>query len=118
MKTASFLALALLAIVGTVAVPSLVDRSGDEGRYPAPKGVLLGEAASAGPCTIRVEPGLDTHVDHGPLGALTATRTFEGGFRYWEEPVGQVLYVYDDVQNLVGRIVNPRSVRLLDATTN
>ena len=118
MKTQLFLVLAILAVVSTVAVPSFVGRGEQTLNPPGPEArgeLLLGDASSFKPCRIVVEAGLDTRTDRGLLPPIATTKTLEGGFRYWEEPIGKVLYVYDDVQNLVGRVVNPRSVRVFRA---
>lgn len=121
MKTSAFLVLAALAVAATLAVPSLLDPAPEPRSARAPetraRGILLdGEACSGAPCRIVVEPGLDTRIDRGIEQLISTTKTFTGGYRYWKEPVGRVLYVYDDVQNLVSRIVNPRSVRVVPAT--
>ena len=60
-----------------------------------------------------METGPDTVVDRGSITDLGDWHAFVGTFRYWKEPTGRMLYLYDDVSNLVGRIVNPESVVLL-----
>ena len=120
MKTTVFLVIATLAVAATLAVPSFVEptpepRPPQARDVPAASVLLEAEACSGAPCRIIVEPGLDTRVDRGTERALSSTKTFTGGYRYWEEPVGRVLYVYDDVQNLVSRVVNPRSVWIVPA---
>ena len=61
-----------------------------------------------------IEGGPETKVDRGSLAKVRGRCELVGRYRYWDEPQGPTLYVYDDVQDLVGRIVNPRSVRILD----
>jgi hypothetical protein len=73
---------------------------------------------SPGPCRLLIESGPETVVDRGSQDLDAPRCAFVGSFRYWEEPSGRMLYLYDDVQNLVGRVVNPERVLLLGPAVN
>ena len=117
MKVTLILLSSLLLLIAALALPAF-DGSGDgltPCRCPSESGraVECGEA-SGELCRLLVEGGPETKVDRGSLAKVRGRRELVGRYRYWDEPQGPTLYVYDDVQDLVGRIVNPRSVRLLD----
>ena len=106
-------ALALVVALLVPAGPASSD-SGWQIQQLAERGVVLaGDAQSAVPCRLLVEVGADTVVDRGVLTNLESGQFVVGAFRFWNEPAGRMLYVYDDVSNLVGRVVNPQSVILL-----
>jgi hypothetical protein len=105
MKTSLLIVIALAVLVALVAIPA-GPRSERTASFMAPQ-------ASGLACRLQVEVGPHTVVDRGTLEALESGTLDVGAFRYWEESTGPVLYVYDDVQNLQGRIRNPRSVRVL-----
>lgn len=101
----------VVALVLVSAVPGFVGR--DAGRSePTPLGV---EASfeSAVPCRLAVEVGPRTTVDRGPLVVTDDLTIPAASFRYWHEPTGPVLYLYDDVQDLVGRVLHPVRVRVV-----
>ena len=117
MKTPALIVLALAFLVGVVALPA--GPRGPTGPSESPDdgspGVLLAQNTDSGITRrILVEAGPQTVLDRGTLAELAPRQALEGTFRFWEETSGPVLYVYDDVQNLTGRIVNPAAVRLLD----
>ena len=66
------------------------------------------------PCRLVVMSDRDTVVDRGVVTQLSEKQTFEGSFRFWEESSGRVLYVYDDTQSLVTRVINPTSVTVVE----
>jgi hypothetical protein len=105
--------LLLAAVVGALLWPAAPARC-DSRANPRGGVLLVGDAESWLPCRILVTAGSATQVDRGLLPDGASTYDVVGSFRYWEEPSGHMLYVYDDVQNLVGRIVNPESVRIVD----
>lgn len=105
--------LALLVVLVVPAAPALSD-SGQTVQHFAERGVVLaGDAQSAVPCRLFIEAGPDTLVDRGVLTTIESGQFSVGSFRFWNEPSGRMLYVYDDVSNFVGRIVNPETVVLL-----
>ena len=71
---------------------------------------------SATPARLLVLADEDTRCDRGLRTNLDAAQTLDGTWRYQQESFGRVLYVYDDVQNLVVRIVNPAQVLRYDPT--
>ena len=138
MKSAVLLLCAALGVVAVFAVPS-VGRTprGEAPRVeadaPAPalepaareatpteptpiEAHVSGEDVDAGTrsaeaCRLVVLRDEHTVVDRGTIHLDPTAHVLEGSYRYQDEPLGRVLYVYDDVQNLVTRIVNP--VRVL-----
>ena len=66
------------------------------------------DTVSGHPCTLVVKPGPATVVDRGHLVALRAPQEIHGTYRYQQELEHRVLYVYDEVQNLV----DPEAVML------
>jgi len=109
--------LIVVAVTGlalTVAVPDF-GGSGEQRTQARPEGATSPvpcDTLSAHPCTLVVQPGPATRVDRGHLGALSAPRELHGAYRYHQEQEHRVLYVYDDVGNLVGRVVDPEAVML------
>ena len=71
------------------------------------------DTTSAHPQRLRVEAGPETAVDRGHLGNFHTPRELCGAYRYQQEREHRVLYVYDEVQNLVARVVDPASVTVL-----
>ncbi|MDF1700519.1 MAG: hypothetical protein P1V36_05105 [Planctomycetota bacterium] len=130
MKTAVVLLVACAAILAVFAVPRLAPPAIVEARdpnlvpTPMPRGEtpeLAGEdvdpgTADGNSCRLVVLSQPATIADRGTLAALGEAHTLQGSYRYQEEPLGRVLYVWDDVQNLVTRIVNPARVLRFDAT--
>ena len=117
MKTTLLILLGCVALLGVVGIPSGWDRDRTGGEAPgeALAGVVLDVGVQRGdPCHLVVTSDAGTVVDRGGVSVLDDLQEFTGTFRYWEEPAGRALYLYDDAQNLVGRVLNPHSVRLLD----
>ncbi|MHC5010204.1 MAG: hypothetical protein ACYTG6_04535 [Planctomycetota bacterium] len=116
MKPSPVSLLACLAIVAAFVLPSAPALS-DEVAPPSPASfqgrVLSEDAESDAPVRLLVEVGPATRVDRGPRGSWVPGQVFVGTYRYWEEPAGRMLYLYDDVQNLVARVVDPAGVMVL-----
>lgn len=117
MKVALIVISSLLLILAGMALP-VFDGSGAHDapcscRARAGRALECGETSGA-PCRLVVEGGPRTKVDRGSLESVGPRTELVGGYRYLDEPQGPTLYVYDDVQDLVGRIVNPGSVRIVD----
>jgi hypothetical protein len=85
-----------------------------EGAYETPGLVIETGVQCSKPCRLVVMPTEYTVVDRGLTEGLDETRVFEGTFRYWREPTGCVLYVYDEARALVARVVNPDSVTVVE----
>lgn len=80
-----------------------------------PIGVVIEtDVQSSCACRILIRSNDRTLFDRGHVTTLSEAREVEGSFRFWTESSGRVLYVYDDVQNLVCRVTNPESVTLVD----
>ena len=79
-----------------------------------PAVVIETDVQSSHMCRLVVMCDEATLLDRGTLGELHDEHVFEGSFRFWAEPVGRVLYVYDETQSLVARVVNPTSVTVVD----
>jgi len=109
--------LAALGLALTLAAPKLgggCDRRGHA--RPGMDGTPVDcDTFSGRPCRLVVRPGPDTVVDRGHLGVLSAPREVTGSYRYQQEREHRVLYVYDELQNLVGRVVDPGAVVLREA---
>ncbi len=144
MKTAVLLLCAALGVVAMFAVPSMGDGSRGSASAPshgaaapvapapeapaetptppvAPEAHVSGEDVDAGTrcadaCRLVVLRGADTVVDRGTMTLAPTAHVLEGSYRYQHESLGRVLYVYDDVQNLVVRVVNPVRVLRYDTT--
>lgn len=136
MKTAVLLLCAALGVVAMFAVPSMGDGSEGSASAPtaspstpaelppepaAPEAHVSGEDVDAGTrcadaCRLVVLRGADTVVDRGTMTLAPTAHVLEGSYRYQHESLGRVLYVYDDVQNLVVRVVNPVRVLRYDTT--
>lgn len=115
MKVTLIIAVSLLLLVAAMALPVFDGPGGGATPCPcreAPGRVLESGEASGELCRLVVEGGPETTVDRGSLAKVGGRCVLVGRYRYWDEPQGRTLYVYDDVQDLVGRIVNPRSVRI------
>lgn len=117
MKITLILVASLILLIAAVALPAFDDLRGGatpcDCRSESGRTVESGEA-SGELCRLLIEGGPKTKVDRGNLATVRGRCELVGRYRYWDEPQGPTLYVYDDVQDLVGRIVNPRSVRILD----
>ena len=117
MKVALIVISSLLLILAGMALPAFDGSGGSTSPCPCPAAggrVLECGETSGALCRLVVERGPKTKVDRGTLASVGRRTELIGRYRYWDEPQGPTLYVYDDVQDLVGRIVNPRSVRILD----
>ena len=119
MKMVWALIAALVVVASTMALP--VPSDGTDANSPdvvtARGGRLLCTGAESGSaCHLVVKTGSRTILDRGHAATGSERYDFTGSYRYWEEPVGRVLYVYDDAQNLVARVVNPHTVAQLDRT--
>ena len=80
-----------------------------------PPGVVIEtDVQSSRLCRLVVMSDCRTVVDRGLATRIARQRTYEGSFRFWAEPAGRVLYVYDDTQTLVARVINPTSVTVVD----
>ena len=117
MKVTLIIAMSVLLLVAAMALPAL-DGSGGGAtscpcRAPSGRAVESGEVSGA-LCRLVVEGGPKTRVDRGSLDEVGERCVLVGRYRFWDEPQGPTLYVYDDVQDLVGRIVNPLSVRVVE----
>jgi len=115
-KVTLILAVSLLLLLAAVALPTLDGGGSGATSCPCrggPGRVLEGGETSGEICRLVVERGPETRIDRGSV-QVEGRGVLVGRYRYWEEPQGLTLYVYDDVQDLVGRIVNPRSVRVVD----
>lgn len=109
--------LACVSVMAVVGVPAGWDRTYEA--PPEPETVLNGtplycDVQSSRPCLLRIQPGENTQILGGRLATLDPEQKIEGTFRYWNESGHRSLYVYDDVQNLVARIVDPEHVLLVD----
>lgn len=115
MKVTLIIAVSLLLIVAAMALPVLEDRGASPCACRAAPGRVLESGEASGElCRLVVESGPETAMDRGGLAQVGQRLEVVGRYRYWDEPQGRILYVYDDVQDLVGRFVNPRSVRIVD----
>ena len=116
MRTSLLLVLTCTLIGLCLALPEAP--SGAAGGTPT-SGEIRAEAggewalANGRPCRILVEGGADTRLNRGTLPRLDETTILVGTYRYWTEPAGPVLYVWDDVQNLTARILKPAAVRIV-----
>ncbi len=112
--------LILLACVGVMAVVGMP--AGWDHTYvapPQPETALAGtpltcDVLSSRPCHLEVASGPRTVVDRGRLDLPAEHARVTGTFRYVQEQQRTVLYVYDEVQDLRCRVVNPAAVLLLD----
>ena len=127
MKTAILMFVATACVAIAFAVPSIDPVPSVE--IPAPEhhrstpvvDAPAGEALDTGTlcadaCRLVVLRDEHTFVDRGLLQLTSPAHVVEGSYRYQHEPLGRVLYVYDDAQNLVGRVVNPAQVLRFDPT--
>ena len=108
--------IALLVVVGA-ATPdgdAFLMKSAEAERGPAIGVVLETDIQSAKQCRLVVLSNSETVLDHGACDTLRAVHEITGSFRFWQEPAGRVLYVYDDTQSLRCRICNPESVTLVE----
>ncbi len=115
MKTPLLIAVAAAGLLLTFAIPRLggscgCPRSEGSGVVEAP---LPCDSVGGEPCRLLVESGPETVVDRGHLGALKDQQELYGVYCYQQEQEHRVLYVYDEVQNLVGRVVDPAAVTVL-----
>ncbi len=111
MKIPFLLVVAAVGLALTVAVPNFGGSCGRPSVTPAVATTPVPcDSASAHPCTLVVEAGPATVVDRGHLSDLAPRQELHGAYRYQQELEHRVLYVYDEVQNLVGRVVDPEAV--------
>ena len=75
--------------------------------------VLETNVQSSKSCRLAVLSDEDTVADRGTRTALSPREEFTGSFRYWHEGHTRVLYVYDDAQNLISRVLNPEAVMVI-----
>jgi len=76
--------------------------------------VLETDVQSSHRCRLIVVCDDDTILDRGRLTHLAKKQELNGSYRFWQEPIGRVLYVYDDTQTLLCRVTNPACVAVLD----
>lgn len=117
MKITLFILLVSSSVFGGFGLPAgwgdAATRAGDESC--AARGVVLEtDVQSSHRCRLTVVSAVGTVVDRGVLPALTRTQELVGSFRFWQEPTGRVLYVYDDTQSLLCRVSNPTCVTVHD----
>ncbi|MDJ0973372.1 MAG: hypothetical protein QNJ98_02785 [Planctomycetota bacterium] len=62
------------------------------------------------PCQLLVELCPESVLDRGALTTIDHGEVLVGSYRYWDEAGGSMLYVYDEVGNLITRVRNPQSV--------
>ena len=62
------------------------------------------------PCQLLVELCAESVLDRGAIRTLDHGEVLVGSYRYWDEAGGSMLYVYDEVGNLITRVRNPQSV--------
>ncbi len=83
----------------------------------APEGTVLScDVESSRPCLLTIQSGENTRILGGHLAKLDPEHRVKGTFRYWHESAHRSLYVYDEVGNLVTRVVDPKRVLLVDLT--
>lgn len=128
MKIAVALLVACAGVLAVFAVPRITPPTIVEARdphlVPTPMQEMpevAGEDVDPGTadghsCRLVVLSQPETVTDRGTLPPLGDAHSLQGSYRYQDEPMGRVLYVWDDVQNLVTRIVNPARVLRFDAT--
>lgn len=80
---------------------------------PSTPVALSENTVSHAPCHLVVELCMESSLDRGPLTSLPQGGELTGSFRYWDEDGSTMLYVYDDVGNLLTRVRNPQSVIVL-----
>lgn len=115
MKTPLLIGAAAIGLALTFAVPQFGGACDRRTPGDAEAAVPLAlDTVSSQPQFLRVEAGPETAVDRGHLGNFHTRRMLSGAFRYQQEREHRVLYVYDEVQNLVARVVDPASVTILD----
>ncbi len=110
---------AALVFAGVFSISLVVaaTASGDTGCSSDPasceSGALCLGSTAHTPHELIVEAGEYTEVDRGRLSALPHDGFLVGSYRYWAEEGGAMLYVYDDVGNLIARVRSPASVTVL-----
>lgn len=110
MRVTLFILLACTSVFAGFAVPS-----GAEHRPCSKMGVVLEtDVQSSRICRLVVVSDEYTVLDRGRLPGLTKKQELRGTYRFWHEPVGRVLYVYDDSQSLLCRVTNPTCVTVLE----
>ena len=111
-----FACVGVMAMVGMPAGWERVNEAPAEAETARAGTPLACDVQSSRPCHLRVDPGPETVVDRGPVRSLSAHHDLYGTFRYVQEQAHRMLYVYDDVQNLSCRVVDPAAVTLVDLT--
>ena len=115
MKTTVLLLLALVALILVAALPGwrqVPERTAHAPQHKA--AVLVGAIEWGVPCELEIAVGPETVFDRGRLTKAQSAKVAAGSFRFCEESWGKVLYVYDEAQDLLGRVVNPTCVRMLE----
>ena len=114
MRTKFLILLASAGVLAAIAFPAGWDPGSTAPAAPeaAPVPLALG-VSEAGETRLWVESGPQTVVDRGTVTELTGGQELHGSFRYWEEPAGRALYVWDKTQTLVARVLNPTAVTLV-----
>ena len=118
MKTTVLLLLAVAALILVAALPAwrqVPERTASAPASQHKAAVLVGTIEWGAPCDLEVVVGPETVFDRGLLTAAQSAKITAGSFRLCEESWGKVLYVYDEAQDLLGRVVNPDRVRMVDA---
>lgn len=118
MKNTLLILLACTAVFAGFAVPTSwghLTVQAEPRRACTSQGVVLEtDVQSSHRCRLVVVSDKETVLDRGSLAQLTEQQELDGSYRFWQEPAGRVLYVYDDTQSLVCRVTNPICVTVLD----
>lgn len=116
MKRSTVITVVFIATFG-ISLAFAAAASGDSPVDATPKSstpvALSKNTVSHSSCHLLVERTAETVLDRGTLSCLPADGHIAGSFRYWDEDGGTMLYVYDDVGNLITRVRNPQSVIVL-----
>lgn len=105
-------AIVFLAVFGLSLAFAAV-ASSESGAAPAMRSgpvALTTNAEHHGPCRLLVELCAESVLDRGARTTIEHGEVLVGSYRYWDEAGGTMLYVYDEVGNLITRVRNPQSV--------
>lgn len=114
MRTKLLILLASAGVLAAFAIPAGWNHLPSEADAAPAGAVVLEPGCCRGDiASLRIETGPETVVDRGTLGQLETGQELRGSFRYWQEPAGSALYVWDHTQTLVARVLNPDAVILV-----